>query len=157
VIVDRPAWHALAACRGDRRWLDDAGRRGLYLEPLRQACRGCPVAGECLREALELPPHIRHAGVLRCGVNGPKAWHLVEAIAAELDPCTSTDWADLATWLLDGDLAELDPQPIEACPKVAHPVAVVAPIAGRFPTLWNYDPAPAGQAFTKVEILAARR
>lgn len=152
-LLERPSWHALAACRGDRRWLEDRGK-GAVLAPLRQVCQACPVAGACLREALEMPTLIRREGVLRAGITG-RAWRHVEAIVDELQPSTETDWTATAAWLLDGELEELEAQSVQrrpARPRVVGPPAT----AGSLMRLWHYDPALAGQALTRGELLAVR-
>jgi hypothetical protein len=160
LLAERPAWHAEAACRGDGRWLaDHDDRRGQNLEPLRLLCRACPVAGACLEEAIGLPTPIRHLGVLRAGITGPKAWRFVEAIVADFGPCTATDWADLAAWCVDGDLAELDqPEVTVGIRMPRDDVITVKPPKppGVFPTMWHYDPVAAGRGFTRVEITVAR-
>jgi hypothetical protein len=114
------------------------------------------MGGPCLEEALGLPVTIRHYGVLRCGVTGPKAWRFVEAITAEFIPSTPGDWNDLAAWLLDGDLEELDPPKVARGTRVSRDEADTAKPPGVFPTMWHYDPVVAGRGFTKVEIAAAR-
>ena len=156
IALERPSWHEQAACRGDARWLVDDGRVGKGLGPLRQVCRSCPVAGACLAEALGLPAPMRHAGVLRCGVNGPEAWQYAERVVAELGPVTPEDWSAVATWLLDGDLEDLDPPPVQRCRPATPTRVVVAPKAGLFPKLWHYDVVPAGHTFTRAEIVASR-
>jgi WhiB family redox-sensing transcriptional regulator len=56
-LFQRPAWHALAACRGkgtDAFFPD----RGEPLDDARAVCAGCPVRRECLDFALEGSTHL---------------------------------------------------------------------------------------------------
>lgn len=53
-LIDRPAWHAYAACRGQGNgaWFPTIGGTG---EPPRAVCATCPVQSECLSAAMEDP------------------------------------------------------------------------------------------------------
>jgi hypothetical protein len=77
------------------------------VQRLRRVCAGCPVAGECLRDASELPGLLRHMGPVRVGVTGFEAWRPVERVVAELGPRTLEDWRVVAAWVVDGDLRRL--------------------------------------------------
>ena len=58
-IADRPDWMARAACRGlDVNIFYPIGKGAITERAYRKAraiCSGCPVAGDCLDYALELP------------------------------------------------------------------------------------------------------
>ena len=106
-VPERPDWWRDAACRESdpSEWIVERDRAG-QLKTLRQVCARCPVAGECLRDALvELDPYIRRYGAMRSGITG-SGWSAVEALVAELDPSTPDDWSVLASWCVDGDLRE---------------------------------------------------
>jgi WhiB family transcriptional regulator, redox-sensing transcriptional regulator len=53
-LLERPAWHARAACRGQG---PDAFfvERGESSQPAKELCDGCEVRAECLSDALEVP------------------------------------------------------------------------------------------------------
>ena len=53
-LLDRPSWHARAACRGQgtERWFLQRGMSGAEA---RAYCDVCPVRAQCLRAALEMP------------------------------------------------------------------------------------------------------
>jgi WhiB family transcriptional regulator, redox-sensing transcriptional regulator len=51
-LFQRPAWHALAACRGQGT-ADFFPARGESLESARAFCDRCPVQTECLKYAME--------------------------------------------------------------------------------------------------------
>jgi hypothetical protein len=74
------------------------------VQRLRRVCAGCPTAGECLRDAFELPGLFRHAGPLRVGITGFKAWRPVERFVDDLRPRTLEDWRVLATWVVDREV-----------------------------------------------------
>lgn len=52
-IAQRPAWHALAACRGTGVAIFYPGR-GESHDEAHELCAGCPVRGECLSAALQV-------------------------------------------------------------------------------------------------------
>ena len=50
-LLDRPAWHRLAACRGRggvAPWFPVLGESVAAARELRELCAGCPVREECL-------------------------------------------------------------------------------------------------------------
>jgi WhiB family redox-sensing transcriptional regulator len=53
-FLHRPQWHAAAACRGQgtKRWFV---QRGVTAAAARYFCDRCPVAAECLADALAQP------------------------------------------------------------------------------------------------------
>ena len=53
-FLERPAWHAKAACRGlgPKEWFTGAPE---YVERARAVCRGCAVSRPCAEYALENP------------------------------------------------------------------------------------------------------
>lgn len=53
-LLQRPSWHARAACRGEgpAKWFPT---RGETTRPAVDACQGCPVRDECRSYALEDP------------------------------------------------------------------------------------------------------
>lgn len=54
-LLNRPAWHADAACRGEGpgRWFPEHGQRP---DEGRVICSGCPVRRDCLIAALSVAP-----------------------------------------------------------------------------------------------------
>lgn len=78
---------------------------------------------------------LRTYGVCRVGTIGV-AWRRVEVLVDEFAPVTPADWATLAAWVLDGDVAEL---------------VVVRRRRNR-----RLIPAPQRVEMTRVEVLAAR-
>jgi hypothetical protein len=58
-LLQRPAWHSRAACRGRglTLWFP---QRGQSLGPAREVCADCPVKDECLAAALEMAMHTDH-------------------------------------------------------------------------------------------------
>ena len=53
-LLQRPAWHAKAACRGQGPSLWFPGR-GATSTAARAVCDGCPVRADCLSQALSEP------------------------------------------------------------------------------------------------------
>lgn len=158
VDLERPDWHGSASCRSDGRWLVDKLTR-FTAETLREVCRSCPVAGECLAEALDLDPVVRTCGVLRVGILGARAWRPVEALVAEVGPVTAADWTAVAVRVLEGDpvvRVVRERRRPGVGRRVTKRARRVEPVAGGFPTLWSYDVTPAGEAMTRTAILAAR-
>ena len=51
--LERPAWHRVAACRGESWLMFDDDPRSVM--DAREVCRGCTVRPECLTEALSMP------------------------------------------------------------------------------------------------------
>ncbi len=51
-LVNRPAWHRRAACRGVGVDAFIIGQGAQYEEGSRKLCAGCPVRQECLETAL---------------------------------------------------------------------------------------------------------
>ena len=99
-----PEWWSLAACRGTDpdEWIvrrGDHPQRSLLLSH----CRRCPVAGDCLEEALTLDRDVRHFGAMRCGTSG-RNWLAVEQLVAELEPSTPDEWSVLSAWIVDGEV-----------------------------------------------------
>lgn len=103
----RPEWWSLASCRGtgaDRWHVTRTSSRQQLMSDAHQMCSGCPVAGECLRDALGLPRSDRiNSGVIRCGVSGARRWREAEALVADLDPQTDHEWSIAAAAVLDGE------------------------------------------------------
>lgn len=157
--VERPDWHRSASCRGDGRWFVDRLTK-TTAEELRRICRACPVAGECLAEAISLEPVVRTGGVLRVGILGHRAWRRVESVVAELTPVTPADWTALASWIVDGDSDEVEVERVRRRPgvgrRVTAPARRLEPVIGGFPTCCNYDVTTASHAFTRAELVAAR-
>lgn len=78
----------------------DAGANA-KLERLRAVCRACPVAGECLQAAFDMPASDRVYGPVRVGLSGPAGWRRAEVAVEELAPSTADDWAAMADLLLE--------------------------------------------------------
>jgi hypothetical protein len=102
-LGERPEWHESAACRGSgaAEWIVERGSPRNQMRTLAAVCRGCPVSGECLREAVGEPIYDRVGGPLRVGVTGER-WRAVFALVDELGVESGDDFAVLAAWLLDG-------------------------------------------------------
>lgn len=96
-----PSWWSSAACLGDgaSAWMARTGGAGVG--ELRRTCARCPVAGECLSDAMDLPERLRVLGPMRCGITGVRAWAAVVRLVDELAPTTAEDWRVLAAWLVD--------------------------------------------------------
>jgi hypothetical protein len=97
-----------AACRGQgpAEWTvlrdDPAETAAKKLRRLRAVCRTCPVAGSCLRDAMNEPSYELALGPVRAGVSGG-SWRAVTAMMTDLDPVSAEDWTAAARLLLDLD------------------------------------------------------
>ena len=96
-LLECPAWHQQAPCSLDTPddWQIDPHRPG-QLARCRKVCGACPLAGPCLREALEEPFAGRALGPVRVGITGARSWTAVRRLADLFDPATDDDYDTLA-------------------------------------------------------------